>query len=121
MKSTFFEDLSYLADYFVSEENITNRKFTVTAEDEDAEDEPINQLKAIYQKGIDLALCNFEGNDNILIEEFIGKCQSKYLWMVIKQNLKAILKPRAELYEVDRANYDTERDFELALLSKFNK
>ena len=41
--------------------------------------------------------------------------------MVIKQNLKAILKPRAELYDLDRANYDTERDFEVALLSKFNK
>ena len=71
------------------------------AETED-EDEPITQLKAIYQKGIDLALCNFEGNDNILIEEFISKCQSKYLWMVIKQNLTIILRERAEVYEVVR-------------------
>jgi len=29
MKSTFFEDLSYLADYFLNDENIYNRKFTV--------------------------------------------------------------------------------------------
>jgi inositol 1,4,5-triphosphate receptor type 1/inositol 1,4,5-triphosphate receptor type 3 len=27
MKSTFFEDLSYLADFFISEENLTTRKF----------------------------------------------------------------------------------------------
>ena len=32
MKSTFFEDLSYLADYFVTEDNLKNRKFTVIAE-----------------------------------------------------------------------------------------
>ena len=29
MKSTFFEDLSYLADYFVSEDNLKQRKFAV--------------------------------------------------------------------------------------------
>lgn len=32
MKSTFFEDLSYLADYFLNDENISNRKFAVVAE-----------------------------------------------------------------------------------------
>lgn len=37
MKSTFFEDLSYLADYFVTEENLIARKFTVVAEGEDEE------------------------------------------------------------------------------------
>ena len=58
MKSTFFEDLSYLADYFVTEENLTNRKFAVVAET-GADDEPITLLRSIYQKGIDLALCNF--------------------------------------------------------------
>jgi len=47
-----------------------------------------------------MALINFEGNDNILIEEFISKCQSKYLWMVIKQNLSVILRERADLYGV---------------------
>ena len=66
MKSTFFEDLSYLADYFVTEENLTNRKFTVVAET-DADDEPITLLRSIYQKGIDLAICNFEGNDDVLV------------------------------------------------------
>lgn len=29
MKSTFFEDLSYLADFFMSEENLINRKFNI--------------------------------------------------------------------------------------------
>ena len=29
MKSTFFEDLSYLADYFVNEDNLKQRKFAV--------------------------------------------------------------------------------------------
>lgn len=42
-----------------------------------------------------MALINFEGNDDVLIEEFISKCQSKYLWMVIKQNLTIILRERA--------------------------
>lgn len=31
MKSTFFEDLSYLADYFIIEDNLRNRKFSVVA------------------------------------------------------------------------------------------
>ena len=64
MKSTFFEDLSYLADFFMNEENLINRKFNLSPE---SDDEPIHELRAIYQKGIDLALCNFEGNDNVLI------------------------------------------------------
>lgn len=37
MKSTFFEDLSYLADYFVSESNLVARKFTIAPET-DSED-----------------------------------------------------------------------------------
>jgi inositol 1,4,5-triphosphate receptor type 1/inositol 1,4,5-triphosphate receptor type 3 len=57
MKSTFFEDLSYLADYFLNEENLDTRKFQLAPEED--EEGPTNQLKAIYQKGIDLALCNF--------------------------------------------------------------
>ena len=79
-------------------------------------------MKAIYQKGIDLALCNFEGNDNILIEEFIGKCQSKYLWMVIRQNLTAILRDDPEKYGVAKVKGDkSQRDYDNELLSKFNK
>jgi len=38
MKSTFFEDISYLADFFMSEENILARKFNSAPE---SEDEPI--------------------------------------------------------------------------------
>jgi len=37
MKSTFFEDLSYLVDYFVTEDNLKNRKFSIISET-DAED-----------------------------------------------------------------------------------
>lgn len=36
-------------------------------ESKESEDEPVCELRAIYQKGIELALCNFEGNDNELI------------------------------------------------------
>ncbi len=68
----------------------------------DGEEESITQLKAIYQKGIELALCNFEGNDNELINEFISKCQPKFLWIVIKQNLTVILRERSEIMEVER-------------------
>ena len=32
--------------------------------------------------------------------EFISKCQPKFLWMVIKQNLTVILRERAEALEV---------------------
>lgn len=120
MKSTFFEDLSYLADYFISEENLVARKFTIVPESE-SEDEPINQLRAIYQKGIELALCNFEGNDNMLILEFISKCQPKFLWVVIKQNLTGILRERSEALEVVRDEAMGELEYERALLSKFNK
>ena len=37
MKSTFFEDLSYLADYFVTEANLENRKFSVIEEGDSGE------------------------------------------------------------------------------------
>lgn len=32
MKSTFFEDLSYLADYFLDEDNLGARKFNLVPE-----------------------------------------------------------------------------------------
>mgnify|MGYP000853870233 CR=1 FL=1 len=81
----------------------------------------MNLLRAIYQKGIDLALCNFEGNDNILVHEFISKCQPKYLWVVIKQNLMKILRDRAEALEVVRDDGWGEKDYDRELLAKFNK
>jgi hypothetical protein len=34
MKSTFFEDISYLADFFEDHKNILNRKFNPVPEDE---------------------------------------------------------------------------------------
>jgi hypothetical protein len=40
---------------------LKQRKFNfVPVSDED----PLNQLKEIYEKGIGLAMSNFEGNDN---------------------------------------------------------
>ena len=56
MKSTFFVDLSYLADFFVSEENLMNRKFNLVPE---SDDEPVVTLRGIYDKGIEMALVNF--------------------------------------------------------------
>lgn len=83
MKSTFFEDISYLGDFFQSPANLQSRNFDASKHEE--------SLTKIYQKGIQLALCNFEGNDDILIWEFLNKCQPKFLWIVIEQNLCVLL------------------------------
>jgi hypothetical protein len=49
IKSTFFEDISYLADFFEDNSSILQRKFNPVPEDDD---DPYNTLKEIYQKGI---------------------------------------------------------------------
>lgn len=118
MKSTFFEDLSYLADFFMSEENLTNRKFNLVPE---SDDEPVALLKEIYQKGIELALCNFEGNDDSLIWEFLSKCQPKFLWVVIKQNLLNILADKAEEYGIEKQDDESETQYQLRLIKRFNE
>lgn len=74
MRSTFFEDISYMAGFFESKENIEQRKFsffidTNHKKDEDDgpsldEEDPLSILMSIYEKGIGLALSNFEGNDS---------------------------------------------------------
>ena len=117
MKSTFFEDLSYLADFFVSEENLVNRKFNLVPEEED---EPVVQLRGIYDKGIELALVNFEGNSDVLISEFLSKCKPKFLWVVIKQNLMKILGERAADLGVEKDEDMPENVYERNLLTKFN-
>lgn len=35
MKTTFFEDLSYLADFFIDEKNLQGRKFNLVAQNDD--------------------------------------------------------------------------------------
>jgi hypothetical protein len=59
MKSTFFEDISYMATFFDSVENKLQRKFNAVAQDKD---DPLNTLSEIYQQAVQLALGNFEGN-----------------------------------------------------------
>lgn len=56
VKSTFFEDISYMAGFFESKENIEQRKFNFVYEDTD---DPILGLMEIYEKGVGLALSNF--------------------------------------------------------------
>jgi hypothetical protein len=78
-----------MAGFFESKENLRQRKFNfVPSSDED----PLNQLSEIYEKGIGLAMSNFEGNDNEIVWEFLNKAQAKYLWIVIKQNIVIMLK-----------------------------
>lgn len=71
-----------------------------------SEDDPVNELDNIYTQGIQLALSNFEGNDNKLISEFLKKCQPRFLWLVIRKNLWKMIKDRYTTYDffVDDAN-----------------
>ena len=78
MKSTYFEDLSYMASYFISAKNQTFRKF---------QEKDLGELFNIYEESIKLALSNFEGRDQIIIQEFINKCHPKFLWICIRDNL----------------------------------
>lgn len=59
IKSTFFEDISYMASFFDSTANKLQRKFNPVAEDDD---DPLNTLSDIYKAAVGLALGNFEGN-----------------------------------------------------------
>ena len=65
IKSTFFEDVSYMASFFDSPENKLLRKFNLVA---DSEDDPLNSLGEIYQQSVQLALSNFEGNSYLIIK-----------------------------------------------------
>lgn len=56
IKSTFFEDISYMASFFDSSENKLQRKFNLVAQDDD---DPVNSLSDIYRQAIGLALGNF--------------------------------------------------------------
>ena len=91
MKSTFFEDISYMASFFDSPENKLLRKFNLVA---DSDDDPLNSLSEIYQQGVQMALSNFEGNDYIIIKEFLNKCQPKFLWLTTRNHLWNLIKEK---------------------------
>ena len=57
MKSTFFQDISYLAVFFENDQNQQKRQFDV--QDQEEEDNPLSKLLGIYEKGIGIALTNF--------------------------------------------------------------
>lgn len=56
MKSTFFEDISYLATFFEDDQNRIKRQFNLSI---DGDDDPLNSLLGIYNQGVQMALCNF--------------------------------------------------------------
>ena len=58
MKSTFFEDMSYMASFFEDKVNIDQRKFRFYVDPENPADD-LNTLMSIYEQGIGLALSNF--------------------------------------------------------------
>ena len=89
LKSTFFEDISFLAEFFNEANNKTQRKFHIEAENSD---DPLYSLMDIYNQGVQLALSNFEGNDPIIIDEFLNKCKPNFLWLVIQSNIWYLLK-----------------------------
>lgn len=39
-----------------------------------------------------LALSNFEGNDAVIMSEFMNKCHPRYLWIVMRNNIWFLLK-----------------------------
>jgi len=67
-----------------------------------SDEDPLNQLCEIYEKGIGLAMSNFEGNDNEIIWEFLNKAQPKYLWTVIKQNIVKMLKEKSDEWKINK-------------------
>ena len=89
LKSTFFEDLSFMSEFFNSKKNRSMRKFLEEASDED---DPLFDLLSISDQGVGLALSNFEGNDPLIVKEFLSKCKPTFLWLVIQNNLWYLLK-----------------------------
>ena len=59
MKSTFFEDISFLAIFFNNKSNKNQRNFEAEVEDPEDEDNPALKLISIYEQGIQLAQSNF--------------------------------------------------------------
>lgn len=109
LKSTFFEDMSYMASYFEDKINIDQRKFNFYPNPDINPDNPVDDLLTlmqIYEKGTGLALSNFEGNDNEIFWQYINKCQPLFLWIVIRQNIVKMLKPNAHRFGISRDAID---------------
>ena len=52
-----------------------------------------------------MALSNFEGSDPIIIKEFINKCQPKFLWICIRDNLFGLVsEDYGDMVKVDEEN-----------------
>jgi hypothetical protein len=109
MKSTFFEDMSYMASFFEDKMNIDQRKFNFYTDPDRPEDD-LNTLMEIYEKGVGLALSNFEGNDNEIFWQYINKCQPLFLWIIIRQNMVKLLKPKAAEFGVRREEVEKEEE-----------
>ena len=88
MKSTFFEDISYLATFFEDDQNRKKRQFNLSPE---GDDDPLNSLLGIYEQGVQMALSNFEGNDPVIMSEFLNKCNPRYLWVVMRNSVWSLL------------------------------
>lgn len=88
MKSTFFEDISYLATFFEDDQNRKKRQFNLSSE---GDDDPLNSLLGIYEQGVQMALSNFEGNDPTIMSEFLNKCNPRYLWVVMRNSIWSLL------------------------------
>ena len=56
MKSTFLEDISYLASFFEDDQNRIKRQFNLSPE---GDDDPLSCLLGIYEQGVQMALSNF--------------------------------------------------------------
>lgn len=113
MKSTFFEDISYLATFFEDPKNRIQRSFNEVPE---KDDDPINKLLEIFEQGVQLILSNFEGNDEIIFNEFLNKCQAKYLWIVMRNNIWYLIK---EKYE-DQEFLSKDEDYKTSMRQTFN-
>lgn len=49
---------------------------------------------------MNLILINFQGNDDLLVWEFLSKCQPVFFWQIIRQNLLTLLLERVEAYGI---------------------
>ena len=72
-----------MASYFNKKENLDNRQFNYQS---------LDSLYEIYNKSIQLALSNLEGNDDKIYLEFIKKCQPRFLWEIVKRNMEIKVK-----------------------------
>lgn len=49
-----------------------------------------------------LALSNFEGNDSIILSQYMNKCNPHYLWIVMRNNIWLMLKENYQDYLAER-------------------